>query len=535
MQRMPTAPRRPSFVLFMSDQHRADLLGCAGHPVLRTPHIDRIAAAGVRFERCYVANPACMPNRASIMTGRQSSAHGARSNGVPLSHDEVTFVELLRDAGYATALVGKSHLQNYTGLPPRLARPQAGGQRVPAPALDQSRRDHLDGAAYGQEGPRDWSAGANRVATPFYGFEHVDLVTGHGDLAEGNYLAWAAAQGADLRALRGPGNALPHDSRCPQAWRTAVPEELYPSRYIADAAARWLAARADSAQPFFLLVSFPDPHHPFTPPGRYWDLYRAEDMPAEPAFGDAGWAVPAHVQAVFDERAAGRAQLGGFGAFAVGEREAREAHALSCGMVACLDDAVGRVLAQLERDGRRDDTVLGFTSDHGEFLGDHRLLLKGPAHYQSLIRVPLLWADPGLGRAGAVTHQLASSIDLPATVLARAGIQAPWGMQGHSLLPVLAHDAPERDAVLVEEEQQRLCFGFDRPPRVHTLVDARWRLSVYRDAPFGELYDLQADPRERVNLWDAPSHVAVQAALLARLVREQIAAVDSAPFPTALA
>ena len=114
---------RPSFVVFLTDQHRADLLGCANHPVLRTPHLDRIAHAGIRFERFYVANPVCMPNRASLMTGRLSSVHGVRSNGVPLSMDEVTFVELLRDAGYATVLVGKSHLQNNTGLPPKLQWP----------------------------------------------------------------------------------------------------------------------------------------------------------------------------------------------------------------------------------------------------------------------------------------------------------------------------------------------------------------------------------------------------------------------------
>src|SRR5205807_9242294 len=119
----PLDMTRPSFLLFITDQHRADYLGCYGHPVLRTPHIDSIAARGTRFERFYVATPVCMPNRATLMTGRMPSLHRVRSNGIPLSLAANTFVDALRASGYATALVGKSHLQNFTGQPPILTRP----------------------------------------------------------------------------------------------------------------------------------------------------------------------------------------------------------------------------------------------------------------------------------------------------------------------------------------------------------------------------------------------------------------------------
>ena len=115
--------KRPNFLLFITDQHRADFLGCYGHPVLRTPHIDSIAAKGTAFDKFYVASPVCMPNRSSLMTCRMPSVHGVRSNGIPLSMNSVTFVDLLREAGYRTALIGKSHLQNFTSWPPIIKRP----------------------------------------------------------------------------------------------------------------------------------------------------------------------------------------------------------------------------------------------------------------------------------------------------------------------------------------------------------------------------------------------------------------------------
>src|ERR1700674_5186908 len=117
--------KRPNILLFITDQHRADYLGCYGHPVLKTPHIDSIAARGVRFEQFYVATPVCMPNRSTLMTGRMPSAHGVRSNGIPLSLRTNTFVDALRASGYATALVGKSHLQNFSEFPAILQRAPA--------------------------------------------------------------------------------------------------------------------------------------------------------------------------------------------------------------------------------------------------------------------------------------------------------------------------------------------------------------------------------------------------------------------------
>ena len=281
--------KRPNFLFFINDQHRVDYLGCSGHPVLKTPHIDSIAAHGTRFKRFYVATPVCMPNRSTLMTGRMPSVHGVRSNGTPLPLSSNTFVDALRAGGYATALVGKSHLQNFIRI---AADPQtaAGTRRATRCSVRNSprraSRSPGDGP-YDQEHPGRWEPGRDfEMKLPFYGFEHVDLCTTHGDQVGGHYYVWLKARRPDADALRDHKNQLPHDYVCPQAFRTPIPEELYPTSYIAEKSCEWLDryAAGDRDKPFFLMTSFPDPHHPFTPPGKYWSMYRPEDMALPPNF-----------------------------------------------------------------------------------------------------------------------------------------------------------------------------------------------------------------------------------------------------------
>ncbi len=517
--------RRPSFILIITDQQRADHLGCYGHPVLRTPAIDALAAKGICHDACYVASPVCMPNRASLMTGRMPSVHGVRSNGIPLPTDAVTFVDLLRDAGYRTALVGKSHLQNFTGLPPLVdERPVEVGLHRAGGVLAQARRLDLEAPEYQQESPAFWAGDEPRLTLPFYGFDHVELVTEHGDACGGDYARWVREREPDVETLLGPDNQLPHDYVCPQAVRTALPEALYSTSYVAERAAAYLEAAGD--EPFFLMVSFPDPHHPFNPPGRYWDAYRPEDMPVPAAFERNDWTPPPHVAGVHAEREAGTAKLGATFSIGCSLREALEARALTCGMIEMIDDAIARVLAALEAHGRAADTVLAFTSDHGDHLGDHRLLFKGAEQYRDLTRVPLIWTDPA-GPSGVRAGAIAQTIDIPATILERAGIEPFAGMQGRSLL-----GGAGRDAAFIQYDHQRPNAALGGPPRVHTLVDARWRLSVYDGLQWGELYDLRADPGELHNLWDDPDAASAKVRLVERLLRAEIDAVDRSPLAT---
>lgn len=524
-------PDTPNILFIITDQHRADHLGCYGNSIVKTPNIDSLAGRGVRFDRFYVANPICMPNRATLMTGRMPSLHGVRHNGVPLSVEQVTFVELLREAGYRTALIGKSHLQNMTGMPPALKFPDAQGKTPPPAHLREADRHIREGRAYENENEPNWDDPAHEVLTPFYGFDTARICTGHADQVGADYLRWLRAKGGDPDTLVGPENAI-GDNRynAPQAWRTSVPPELYPTSYVEELTTEYLERHARDADgggaPFFAQVSFPDPHHPFTPPGHYWDMYDPDDIPLPVSFGKGDLPLIAQMRKALDD---GVAQRGAQAPFAVTEEETRQIIALTYGMITMIDDAIGRILAKLAELGLADNTVVVFTADHGDYMGDHGLMLKMLMHYQGLIRVPFIVADPAASDAGARRADLAGTVDIARTLLSRAGLQPFNGMQGRDLFGA-DHAAP--DAVLVEEDSSRFYFDAPEQWRLRSLVTDRWRLTYRHGLDWGELFDLETDPEEIDNLWGDPAHAETKAALTERLVRKMIEMQDRSPLPT---
>ncbi|MCB1999985.1 MAG: sulfatase-like hydrolase/transferase, partial [Rhodoferax sp.] len=179
--------QRPNFLIFITDQHRADHLGCYGNPVVRSPHIDALARHGARFDKAYVANPVCMPNRGSIMTARMPSAHGARSNGIALPLESVTFADLLAESGYHTALIGKSHLQTMEDKPPLLAPTVLPPGTQPSTHYREARRDTAPAARYEQELRSRWDDPQHSMQLPYYGFQDVILCNHHADECFGDW------------------------------------------------------------------------------------------------------------------------------------------------------------------------------------------------------------------------------------------------------------------------------------------------------------------------------------------------------------
>jgi arylsulfatase A-like enzyme len=534
---MEETTAKPNILFFITDQLRADHLGCYGNRTIRTNAIDSLAARGTTFERFHVASPVCQPNRATLATGRMPSVNGVRFNGISLSMTANTFVDLVRDAGWRTALIGKSHLQNITAQPPSLkvvGVPH--GYRAPTAGYSEANKEDRYDPIYDQENGREWAANPTRdIRLPYYGFDHVELCSGHATRVHGTYTQWLRQRRPDGDSLRGPENALPHDYILPQAWRTSLPEQLYPTSYVAERTVAYLeehVRRADG-RPFFLQCSFPDPHHPFTPPGRYWDMYSPDDVALPETFHVGNRPLPPHVSALHAARDDGSRISNGQAAFAVSEREAREAIALTYGMIAMIDDAIAKILKCLNDLGLARDTMIVFTSDHGDLMGDHQLMLKGAFGYQGLVRVPFIWVEPSGAQAGKRTEALFSTLDIAASLLDRMRLAPYNGMQGRSLLPALAGKSNGHKEILIEYGSQRPLVGTSDPTAMRTLiVDERWRISCYRGVAWGELYDLNNDPLEMENLWDDRSCATTRGALTERLLQKVMELSDQSPRPT---
>ncbi len=521
--------KQPNVLLIITDQHRADHTGFGGNGLVRTPNLDGLAARSAVFERAFVANPICMPNRASILTGRMPTVHGTRHNGIPLDPHAVTFPRLLSEAGYHTATFGKCHFQNM-GVGFDLFSKDDGGPRI------RDARDDDLGSDWDSFEDMTRHAHENvRMPDDFYGFSEVDLVVGHSDHCGGHYANWVSEKGGDLSKLQGRNNALPYEPASHQAWRTALPMELYPTTYVTERAVQFLDRHSATAEdkPFFAIVSYPDPHHPFTPPGDYFDLYDSADVLLPATFDDPHENGAPHYQRMLAGRGSER-KLPIIAPFAPTEAEFREMAAREFGMIALIDDGIGEIFQALDRHGLSDDTIVLFTSDHGDMFGDHGVMLKGAMHYEGCIRVPLLAAGAGIvpgARAG-----LASSLDLAQTILDLADIDPFHGMQGHSLSPMLADPAATvRDEVLIEEDQIHDILRVGQPLRMRSLITDEGRITVYAGGGYGELFDRREDPEERRNLFADPAATQFRAEMMERLSRSMMEHADNSPQPTAFA
>lgn len=515
--------RRPNFLMISTDQQRADHLGCYGASLLKTPNIDNLALLGTRYENAYVASPVCMPNRASLMTGRMPSVHGVRHNGLNLDLGSMTFADALRQAGWRTSLSGKPHFQCVTQNPAPMMNYRSDTVRQEARGCTKGN--------YEQELGQLWhDCPDHRLQLPYYGFEEVDLAVGHGDLVDGHYSGWLREKGYEPESLRGADNALEDKShKTIQAWRTAVPEELYPTRYIQEATIERLQAYARTPdKPFFHWASFCDPHHPFTPPGKYWDMYRPEDVEIPTSFDAARSSE--FVQNLAHMRKNGSANLAGTSAIAVSEQELRSALALTYGMIAMIDDAVGEITSALTALGLSEDTIVIFLSDHGDLMGDHGLLLKGPYHYRGVVRTPLIWSDPSAKKSRLVSSPV-STIDLAATILETASVAPFNGIQGVPFKNADGEDIAARNAVLIEDEIQSDLAGYKVRGRVRSLLSDGWRLTIYDGLDEGEFYNLNEDPHELKNLWNLPRFAGKRAEMTEQMLREMLLHTETSPLP----
>ncbi len=511
---------QPNVLFLITDQHRFDHVGFNGNTIVQTPNLDALAARSVNFKKTYVANPICMPNRSTIMTGRMPSTHGTRHNGISLNANVNTYVRVLKKAGYRTTHIGKSHLQNMGVNRTGMRRHVDFG--LPEEAFELGLTESWDEF---ENLDRYRSLDSAPVPDDFYGYERADFTVSHGDICGGHYYQWLLEQGLDPREYQGSKRALENYAGWLQVYQTRIPTEHYPTCYIADRTIEELTAATDDSRPFMIHCSFPDPHHPFSPPGEYWRKFAAADMPLpESFFQDHENSMP-HIRNYTALR--GKPNPTATYPFSPDEDQFRHALAAEYGMIALIDDQIGRVLTKLDETRQADNTIIVFTSDHGDMFGDHGLILKHTLSYEGCTHVPLLISVPGV--APGERERLASSIDIAQTVLELTGCTPYYDMQGFSLAPMLTDESEKvRDCVLIEEDQPEDIFNAGSPFRSRTLITESSRTTMYEGLEQGEHYDLINDPGECQNHWGDKS---ARGTALEQLMQEMLRIGDHTPRP----
>lgn len=454
---------RPNLVLVLTDDMRWDVMGCAGNPLLKTPELDRLAAAGTRFTEAFVTTSICCVSRASILTGQYARRHGVADFKTPLDDLARTYPGVLRQAGYYTGFVGKWGVGAH-------GSPQAYFQRCAA-AFDF------------------WAGDVGQTA--YWHDRTCAYLTNNGTTDRGN----CACTCGEGRKNDGCGPAGPNP---------ALTDPVHAETGFVPAKIRSFLAQRDVAKPFCLSVSLKAPHDP-------WQGYAPR---FEHDFEGAEFPRPGNVtlpEALRQPDFLRRSLESGLGMKLVGNAvERNRLLARYYRLIEGIDVCMGEIRRELERHGLRDNTVIVFSSDNGRLVGEHGFWGKWFMHEES-IRVPLIICDPRLPAAnrGRVSPALALNIDLAPTLLELAGLEVPAAMQGRSLRPLLSDPAaPWRDDFFYEH----LFRNSPSPPtRIEPCEGVRtrdWKYTVWVDqagAGREELYDLRNDPLELRNLAAEPA------------------------------
>ncbi|MBK9171225.1 MAG: arylsulfatase [Bryobacterales bacterium] len=443
------ATRKPNVLFLMTDQQRGDCVGASGNRVLHTPHLDRLANEGVRFSCAYSTTPTCTPARASLLTGLGPWRHGLLGYSRVGRKYPVEMPSAMAEAGYYTTGIGKMHWH-----PQRNAR---GFHRL---LLDESSR---------QESPEFRS----------------------------DYRAWFWSKAPMLDPDVTGISFNDHRAR-----EYALPEELHPTRWTADAAVSFLE-QYQRSEPFFLKVSFARPHSPYDPPGRWMKRY--EDA-ALPAASIGRWAEK------YRPRSDDRPELwhGDLGAAQV--RHSRQGY---YGSVSFIDEQIGRILEMLERRGWMEETLILFTSDHGDMTGDHHLWRKSYA-YEASAHIPMLMRLPkGLHDAarGTVRPEPVEIRDILPTFLDAAGSSRGEGMDGRSMLSLLRRPADWRKWIDLEHD-----VTYAESNHWSAMTDGKWKYIFHAPDGQEQLFHLSEDPGEVHDLASSTGHEAELRTWRSRLV-----------------
>ena len=489
---------RPNILFITTDQQRRDCYGFRGRKV-QTPHLDALAERGTDFRNCITPSPVCQPARAAILTSLLPFTSGAADNGIDLDPDTAHkgFAGHLSRAGYQTALVGKAHFSTKATFSPT---------------------GRAECATSSADYPLDWTG-------PYMGFDHVELALFGKWFPERSPLRppngqhfekWFFDVVGGEEGYRKWSEKTRPGSGAHQTWSSALPVAWHPTTWVADRSVEFVRNR-DRRKPFMLWTSFGDPHHPFDCPEPWASLHDAGevDLPEHrtPDFHRRPWWHRAALEGdpKLDDPVLKNFRKSGTRVLSQTDQQLREMTANYFGMISLIDHNVGRLLASLAETNELENTYVFFTSDHGDFMGDHGLYLKGPMLYESLINVGLIAAGPGIER-GKKSKCVVSTLDLAATFADIAGSSPPKEWEGNTLMPLFKGVKRNRPHAFCEWRVGESRCGV--PLRLTCVHHGRYKLTYEKISETGELYDLETDPDEMIDLWNSDSVLDVQERLL---------------------
>jgi arylsulfatase A-like enzyme len=442
---------QPNIIFIITDQQRADTVNSHGYPYMITPHLDGLTKDGIHFTQAHCPGATCISSRAALFTGMYAHNTGTYSFNEWNHHP--SWVQDLADNGYHCVNLGKMHCA------PHFADCGFHERRIVENKCSKFRQNHKPEDEWGFHLMKQ---GFERPNTRF-----VDDPDGH---KKCNTLYWD------------------------------MDESNHPDVFVGDMAINWIN-QWDGYKPLFLEIGFPGPHEPYDSPKRYVDMYEDKDIP-KPVFRENELdgkppqhkAFQKHFQNVTDEDS--RNDL--LNASIEDQIKMRKHYYAN---VTLIDDKVGEILDALEKKGILDNTIIVFTSDHGDNLGDHTLPYKW-LMYDSITRVPFIIKDFRTSSKTPKVENVVSLMDIGPTCLDYAGVDVPSYLEGKSLQPVLDGQSYDFDKYVFCEDNYLIMMRSD----THKIV-------YYIDQPYGELYDLKKDPDELENLWDDEAYKEIKTAM----------------------
>jgi arylsulfatase A-like enzyme len=450
---------RPHIILIITDQQRYDTINALGFPYMETPNLDRLVQEGVALTQCHITAPSCAPSQASLFTGYYPHTTGILKNGDSWRR---SWVELLNSSGYYCVNIGKMHTSPFE-------TPLGFHERYVVENKDR----YLEGRYYFDE----WDKGLRARG----------LVKQQRELYR---------QRPDYRERLG-------------AFEWELPEETQSDMFVGDMATWWIKTKP-LQQPLFLQIGFPGPHPPYDPTLRYAERYLETDLPLAPVTEtELAGQPPPFLAMRRHNHEVDHDSLVHLLNPTQEQRHRQRAYYLA--NVTMIDEKIGQILHALDAKGYLDNTVVIFTSDHGDALGDHGHSQKWTM-YDIITRMPTIVWSPGRFAGGRKLEQLCSLMDLGPTVLELAGVTPPSSLEAVSLLPALRGETwAGRDYVFAEHCRD----GVLQETEYMTMVRSRdWKLVHFLGEPFGQLFDLAHDPGEVRNLWGDPTHAGKKHELL---------------------